>query len=299
MIIRIDESNFDKIHEILIEYGRDIRKDDNPDITISKYNELVKDLQYELYYYSDDETNQGMSLVNLKEEKMENFYMKTPKDSIKSEIDFFDWIFNYLMGKTGGFISQYPLFSPGIVNRMTNLGIESITRHVMLINNSVINGILEPSLKNQYKFAPWSDKYIDTTAKLTVDAYEGTLDSRIFVFFQHIEESKEFVKDASSNKFGAFDKNIESVLLEGEDVIGVCFINIKENKGFIPSLVISPNKRGLGLGKSLLIHTMKDLHHTHPIESVGLLVTEQNQTAYQLYKKLGFKTIDSGFTYLK
>lgn len=299
MITIIDKMNFSNIHEILIEYGKEIRKDDSPKTTINQYTEFIDDPDFELYYYSDDNSNQGMSLIHLQEEIMCNFYMKKSNNSTKSEIKFFDWMFHKLKNKTGGFISQFSLFSDIIIKHMTKLGVEPIKRHVMLIDGSKISGLSEPILDDQYKFASWSESYIDKCAELIVDAHEGTLDSQIFVFYQQIKGSKEFLKQNSANKFGKFDKNIESVLLENADIIGLCSFNITENKGFIPSIVISPKKRGLGLGKSLLIHTMKDLYQKHEIESVGLLVTERNQTAYQLYNKLGFKTVDIGFTYLK
>ncbi|MCE7737037.1 MAG: GNAT family N-acetyltransferase [Candidatus Heimdallarchaeota archaeon] len=298
LITQIAKSNFDQILNILTKYGKEIIKEDDPDLIINRYKGFLDTNDYKLYFYQDDDLNQGMSLLNIQEQMMYNFYFVKSNESSKSEIEFFNWIFHYLKNTSGGFISQFPFLSDSILEQMNKLGIETLIRHIMLIDKANIIGLSEPTLEDQYKFSPWDDKYIDKSAELTVDAYEGTLDSRIFVFFQKIEGAKKFNKNVSNGKFGKFDKNIESVLLERGEIIGVCFFNMDENKGFIPSVTISSKKKGLGLGKSLMIHMMKDLIQTHDIESVGLVVTEKNQNAYQLYKKLGFKTINSGFTYL-
>lgn len=299
LIIKIEESNFNLIYDLLVEYGKEVRKDDNPDTTINNYKEFVNDSHHDLYYYSDYENNRGMSLVNLSEEMMYNFYMKKPHNSIESEIVFFDWIYNYLISKTGGFISQYPLFSDVIIDHITKLGLQGLIRHNMKIDRSDIEDLEEPELHDNFKFSPWNDKYLDECAKLTVEAYAGTLDSQIHVFFQQLEGSKEFFKNVSSGMYGNFDDKIECVLIEQNEVIGVCSIITNDNQGFIPNIIVSPQKRGLGLGKVLLIHTMKNICQKYDIESVGLAVTERNQNAFQLYKKLGFKSVNTGITYLK
>ena len=70
MITKIDDTNFIKVLNILTIYGREVRKDKDPNKTIHYYKQLIQNPEFELYYFEDLKENKGMSLINIEEKKI-------------------------------------------------------------------------------------------------------------------------------------------------------------------------------------------------------------------------------------
>jgi ribosomal protein S18 acetylase RimI-like enzyme len=63
-------------------------------------------------------------------------------------------------------------------------------------------------------------------------------------------------------------------------------------KAIIASFGIIPNFRNQGLGDALIVRSLKELINKN-FEMVNLDVALENEPAYKLYSKVGFKKISS------
>ncbi|MTT31434.1 GNAT family N-acetyltransferase [Terrilactibacillus sp. BCM23-1] len=102
---------------------------------------------------------------------------------------------------------------------------------------------------------------------------------------QSFEKYKSRFQSQDSFTFGAF---------ENEKLIGVVTL-VKEKKlklkhrANIFAMYVSPEKRGIGAGKSLMLEAIKKAKELEGIEQIYLTVVTTNDPAKRLYSSLGFK----------
>ncbi|MDQ0199593.1 GNAT family N-acetyltransferase [Neobacillus ginsengisoli] len=113
-------------------------------------------------------------------------------------------------------------------------------------------------------------------------------------FSSSFEEEKEFpvenyesrLQSEVSFTFGVFEK---------EQLIGVGTL-LKEQKSKlkhranIVAMYVSPLKRGMGIGKSIMQAAIQKAKDAEEIEQINLCVVSTNMSAKKLYTSLGFKT---------
>ncbi|GIN74813.1 N-acetyltransferase [Bacillus sp. J14TS2] len=129
-----------------------------------------------------------------------------------------------------------------------------------------------------------SKKYLD----LRLEALQTNPEA----FASSYEEEKDSVKKYESRfqsqdslTFGAF---------ENEKLIGVVTLVIEKNKKLkhranIFAMYVSPEKRGIGVGKNLMLEAIKIAKGLEGIEQIYLTVVTSNDQAKRLYSSLGFK----------
>ena len=61
------------------------------------------------------------------------------------------------------------------------------------------------------------------------------------------------------------------------------------HKGYVVSMYVQPEKRGLGAGKALVQELIARVKQLEGLEQLLLAVVTTNTTAYQLYRSLGFE----------
>lgn len=62
-----------------------------------------------------------------------------------------------------------------------------------------------------------------------------------------------------------------------------------KHKANIVAMYVRPEKRGIGLGKYLLIEVIKKANILEGIEQINLTVVTKNETAKRLYSSMGFE----------
>ncbi|OCA82155.1 GNAT family N-acetyltransferase [Pseudobacillus wudalianchiensis] len=66
--------------------------------------------------------------------------------------------------------------------------------------------------------------------------------------------------------------------------------NLKANhKGNVFGLYVIPERRGQGLGRSLMVELIRQAQNYNGLEQIRLTVVSNNDSAKKLYKSLGFK----------
>ena len=102
---------------------------------------------------------------------------------------------------------------------------------------------------------------------------------------QHIEMFKNKIKLKDSVTFGAFDKG---------ELVGIITLSKEElyklrHRANIVAMYVSPQKRGLGIGKALMGEAIKKAKDTDCLEQVYLTVVSTNEPAKKLYTLMGFE----------
>jgi ribosomal protein S18 acetylase RimI-like enzyme len=101
------------------------------------------------------------------------------------------------------------------------------------------------------------------------------------------------MKNIVNNVYGEYKEPYSWLLRENGKLVGACIMTIrnKGDTGYIPDIVIDPEYQGKGLGKTILIHSMKEILKGEPdIVKVDLDVTMENNARF-LYISLGYEKI--------
>jgi len=86
------------------------------------------------------------------------------------------------------------------------------------------------------------------------------------------------------------EKNLYTVLCEGEEVVGCGLGVVKTPIAGIFSVIIRENERGKGFGRKLLGNMLSKIRSLG-VEDAYLQVTESNENAIKLYDSFGFKEL--------
>jgi len=187
-----------------------------------------------------------------------------------------------------------PWINEEISNHLVKIDFKKLDRVHMTLERTSIESVQLPELSEEMQFEIYHEDQRDEVSKIIFKGNDGHI-HQIF-FFQHLgtsENCKNWILTFENNAFGEYKKPYSWVLRKNGQVVGACLMTIqnKGDTGYIPYIVIDPDYQGKGLGKSLLIHSMKKIIVGEPdIVKVGLDVTLENKARF-LYKSVGFKNV--------
>lgn len=191
-------------------------------------------------------------------------------------------------------VAAGPWITEEISNHLVKIGFRKLDRAYMTLERDNIESAKLPELSEVMKFEIYDEEQRDEVSRVILKANEGAIDQIVFPhFFGTLENCKKLVEDIEKNVYGDYKKPFSWILRNNGQVIGLCLMTIRNNgdTGYIPDIVIDPNHQGKGLGKALLIHSMKKIIVGEPdIVKVGLDVTLENNAIF-LYKSVGFKNV--------
>ncbi|HXO14778.1 MAG TPA: GNAT family N-acetyltransferase [Steroidobacteraceae bacterium] len=148
---------------------------------------------------------------------------------------------------------------------------------------------IPPSLRLRH----WREGDFAAAGRLIALAYQGHLDSIINDQYRTTAGSMRFLHNiVRFPGCGQFDPATSLVLAyrDSEDLAGVVLCSrVNHDTGHVTQLCVEPALRGTGLGRLLLEQCMKALA-AQAMDYISLTVTEGNQDAVQLYRRLGFKS---------
>ena len=78
-----------------------------------------------------------------------------------------------------------------------------------------------------------------------------------------------------------------TVAREADEYIGYCISTAVDGKGEIESLHVSESRRGIGIGKELVIAHLAWMKESN-CHLIGVNVSQENESTIKFYKKLGF-----------
>lgn len=140
-----------------------------------------------------------------------------------------------------------------------------------------------------YLACEWDEDRLPEVAVVDHAAYEGTIDARLYApYFKTVAGCERMWRECINGKFGKFDPAHTLLLRHHGQICGDIMISTRGSKeAFIGNLAVLPERQG-GAGKALLLTALHALREGG-FERVSLAVTPDNQRAFQLYRRLGFR----------
>jgi ribosomal protein S18 acetylase RimI-like enzyme len=166
-----------------------------------------------------------------------------------------------------------------------------LTRHRMEIGTAALPPM--PELPDGFLWVPWDRRLIDLFAEVHYLSFRQTLDAQLFPSFNdragcwhlinEIRQRSSFVPSATW-------------LIAGPRGCCACIESVSNSveEGNIQNVAVLPSFRRRGLGAALVVQAL------HAFASLGtrrvvLEVTAENNAAYLLYQRLGFRKIETSY----
>ncbi|MFX1508104.1 MAG: GNAT family N-acetyltransferase [Promethearchaeota archaeon] len=163
-------------------------------------------------------------------------------------------------------------------------------RHFMTIPRKTVEVLPEPDLPDGFHFDTWNEELNHVGIEIMTDAHTGSVDNLIFSFFRNQKTGMAFVQNLESHRWGKFKPSNTSILKHDGTPIGVCFMTLLNQNGYIPDLALKMDFKGKGLGKKLFIRSLKWFLQQEPeSQAIDLDVTKKNTIALNIYKNTGFE----------
>ena len=125
--------------------------------------------------------------------------------------------------------------------------------------------------------------------ELMVAAYRGTVDDE----GETLEDAVGEVEGVLDGSYGPLASDASFVVEDDDGLVGASLVAIwdRESRPVLLYLVVRPEAKRRGIGTALLLRSGDALAAAgHP--QLDLFVTEANEPAVNLYRKLGFEVVD-------
>jgi ribosomal protein S18 acetylase RimI-like enzyme len=150
-----------------------------------------------------------------------------------------------------------------------------------------------PPLSSQFEMRPWSEQEYQSAAALITAAYRGHVDSEINDQYRTLTGSLRFLNNiVRFPGCGTFDPRASFVVLDRRTrtLIGLILCSqVRPDVGHITQVCVLPEHRSAGLGDAMLAASTRSLRE-RGFRSISLTVTEANDRAIALYKRIGFES---------
>lgn len=157
--------------------------------------------------------------------------------------------------------------------------------------NAAIDGAL--LVMDDIELRPWSEADFQPAAQVITNAYFGHIDSDINDQYRTVAGSTRFLNNiVRFPGCGVFDGQASMVAVSritGAMAGLLLASRVREDVGHVTQICLTPEFRGRGLGKAMMVHCCRGLRRRN-FSQLTLTVTEANRPAVELYERLGFET---------
>src|ERR1022692_1967832 len=148
-----------------------------------------------------------------------------------------------------------------------------------------------PPLRPEFEIHPWSEEHYQSAAALITAAYRGHVDSEINDQYRTLTGSLRFLNNiVRFPGCGTFDARASFVVFQRRTrtLIGLILCSqVRPDVGHITQVCVLPEYRSAGLGEAMLAASTRSLRE-RGFRFISLTVTEANDRAIALYKRIGF-----------
>lgn len=142
-----------------------------------------------------------------------------------------------------------------------------------------------------YQIIPFTDLFSSELKKLMTRAFKDSIDYQIYSEFFNYPGQDRMLDKIKGGGYGPFLANCSPLMFDGKKIIGYGLVTAKgSDTSFLMDFAVDPEYQKSGLGKRLL-STIINLLIDSGYKYLTLAVTLENERAYKLYKKAGFKNI--------
>ena len=150
-----------------------------------------------------------------------------------------------------------------------------------------------PPLPPPFETRPWSEQEYQSAAALITAAYRGHVDSEINDQYRTLAGSLRFLNNiVRFPGCGTFDPQASFVVFERRTrtLVGLILCSqVRPDVGHITQGCVLPEYRSAGLGEAMLAASTMNLRG-RGFHFISLTVTEANDRAIALYKRIGFES---------
>lgn len=297
MIREIKKDHLDGIDSVINRY-RELRNDDSiPENFEEQLKAAVASDRACIYGgYLEDGILEGIAFF-VKASKRINFVFADCNIDIERRL--FSALFERFKNDYSHITTGGRWISKELSEHIVEIGFAKYDRMSMTLSKRSIENLAESELSKEMSFEPYSPNLRDEISHLVFEGTNGHVDQNVFPdFFSSVEDCKRLLENIESNRFGDYRESSSWILYNNGIAIGVCFMTIRNgDTGYIPDIVVKDEFRGKGLGKAILVQSMKRLIESEPaLTKVDLDVTLSNNAKY-LYISLGFEKVLEHSTY--
>jgi len=298
MIREITVDEVDIIDPIMSKLGQEIDSRVPPNF-LEMLKTSIKDGKSFLYgAFTDNNNLNGIGVFGNVSKRISVLYAEGNSD-IEKEL--LDTIFTHhstdspFMGAGGPWVTE------SIGNYLVSLGFRKLDRAYMTLDRNSIEDLETPVQSAEIEYEIFNESHVEELAQLMFKGNDGHIDQIVFPnFFGTINDCRELIKNIMNNVYGEYKEPYSWLLRKNGKLVGACLYTIRNNgdTGYIPDIVVDPEYQGQGLGKAMLIYTMKELLKGEPdIVKVDLDVTLENNARF-LYKSIGYENVHESSIYV-
>ncbi|MHA1882449.1 MAG: GNAT family N-acetyltransferase [Candidatus Thorarchaeota archaeon] len=299
MIKQIAHDNFEEITDIIERFVAS--REGAPQPQIPFIDQIRNGLEKERVgiYASYDGKNQitGFSVINLERNGISLMYIDKSLAEIGKQ-DFHDvekTLFDKSVErlKENGSHVRVGIFeiSESLSNHIVTHGFHKYDRARMAVERQAIERLESPILPKGYTFGIYSSEMRESMAELVYKSNVTSVDVNVFPeFFGSYENCIQLLENIENHRYGKYKDGQSITIMKDDECVGVCFMTlVSDDTGYIPEIVIDPSHRRRGLGRAILVHSMKTQASVEEeLAKVDLDVTLANH-ALKMYQSVGFK----------
>ena len=172
---------------------------------------------------------------------------------------------------------------------------QGFSRHPRVFMNFEIGRHAQAAVRpipSEFEIRPWSEQEYQASAALITAGYRGHVDSEINDQYRTLAGSLRFLNNiVRFPGCGTFDARGSFVVLERRTrtLVGLILCSqVRPDVGHITQVCVLPEHRSAGLGEALLAASTRSLRD-RGFHFISLTVTEANDRAIALYKRIGFE----------
>ncbi|MFW9769173.1 MAG: GNAT family N-acetyltransferase [Candidatus Thorarchaeota archaeon] len=291
MIKEISLERLDDIHPIIDRFRESIGNRAVPDDFSEKIRDSVANDRASLFGdFADDGSLRGIGLFGKVNNRI-SFVFADGDFEIEKTIA--TALFDKFSPKRSYIVASGLWISESMSQLLVEIGFSKHDRVYMTLTRESVEDLPEPIILEGMHFDSYIEKDRQAISDLVFKCNDGHVDQDVFPeFFETPESCLRLVKHIEESKYGEYKEGHSWILRKGDQNIGVCFMTCRNgDTGYIPDIVLEPEFRGQGLGKAILVQSMKrQLESDSAISKVDLDVTLNNNARF-LYRSLGFKDV--------
>ena len=155
------------------------------------------------------------------------------------------------------------------------------------MERTVVGPLPRPNLQAGCKFSPWRPGLERAHAEVKHRSFVASPDSRLFPCLGTVDGCERLMRDIVGRR-GFLPEATWLAGRFGQWVGTIQGVRESTGLGTIQNLGVSPEARGLGLGRALLLQALWGFQLAG-VKHVMLEVTAENTLAIRLYRRLGFR----------
>lgn len=154
-------------------------------------------------------------------------------------------------------------------------------------------------LPEGYVWVPWHPSLVTAHARVKYQCFKGELDSQVFVSLNDLPGCERLMRDIAAHE-GFVPQATWMVRFVGNEFHGpvLCAtiqgLRTSRWAGAIQNVGVVPEHRGFGLGRALVRRALLGFREAG-LQRVSLEVTAANRPAVQLYRRVGFRHVRTGY----